>query len=768
MGKILNIGFLADDVDSFFTREAIRGGELGAMAIDANLFVFPGMYLDDRKFSEDHSTYEYQFNTLFDFAKDKKLDIIYVMLGLIGSRVGAEKRAEFLEQYTGIPVVTLYTETEGYPSIIFDNRVAFMAGIRHLIRDHYARSIGYVSGPKTNVDAMERLNAYLDVLREQGIPYNEDLIIYGNFEENVEDQVCELVKKHPELDALVFANDQMALGGYRALAKLNMRVGQDILVMGFDNSDFAANLNPPLTTVEANEAELSYEAVIHAKDFIAHKENTNIEIETHLVHRSSCGCYSFDFMSVADQIGISDLYTAKTAEKSIEKIHTYLFGSFASGCVLNALDERIGRFVHVLRKMYREKNIPEYKPDAEEIFSDFTGLSLFRYTTYELFTNFLSACKSLMYKDADTEMQLETADFFDELFRTLAMSGWKLYITQKETMNRSFKIINDLTVNMFGKNSKGELPFESALDSISTIGVDSACLYLYDTPVIHTRNDHFDKPDNIKFVAYYKDGRSRRVDKDHSQVPVSTIFSNPVMPDDTRSTVLLLPLFSGEELFGIMECEAHSEYFQNILPVSRQISVAVKTMFLLHQQEHIQEELRKNLDKISQNNELLSRISKTDPLTGLFNRRGFMDAVKELTGSPVSAGKNAVLVYGDLDGLKKINDMYGHDEGDFAIKEAAVMLREAFRATDVISRFGGDEFVVFAIMNKTDFEPVLKQRLATITKIHNDDIGKPYKVSLSTGVAECTFDENFNMDAMMNLADRKLYIEKRERKTARQ
>lgn len=99
MKKRLNIGLFIDDIDAVFTSEAVKGAELGAIAIDANLYIFPGMYLDGTDISKDHIKYEYQYNTLFQFASEKHLDVLYVMMGMIGSRVTSEERIAFLEQY---------------------------------------------------------------------------------------------------------------------------------------------------------------------------------------------------------------------------------------------------------------------------------------------------------------------------------------------------------------------------------------------------------------------------------------------------------------------------------------------------------------------------------------------------------------------------------------------------------------------------------------------------------------------------------------------
>lgn len=104
-----NIGLLINDLNTPFTSEAVKGAELGARAIDANMYIFPGMYLDNTLISDDHLQYEYQYNTLFQFANDNHLDILYIMMGLIGCRIDLDARRRFLAQFLGIPVVILYT-----------------------------------------------------------------------------------------------------------------------------------------------------------------------------------------------------------------------------------------------------------------------------------------------------------------------------------------------------------------------------------------------------------------------------------------------------------------------------------------------------------------------------------------------------------------------------------------------------------------------------------------------------------------------------------
>ncbi len=93
----------------------------------------------------------------------------------------------------------------------------------------------------------------------------------------------------------------MALGGYRAFSKMDIKVGQDLLVVSFDNSSFAPSLTPPLTTVEANAAELSYKAIANATTFVKTGRLDNLQVDTHLVKRSSCGCLNFNYQTISER-----------------------------------------------------------------------------------------------------------------------------------------------------------------------------------------------------------------------------------------------------------------------------------------------------------------------------------------------------------------------------------------------------------------------------------------------------------------------------------
>ena len=122
------------------------------------------------------------------------------------------------------------------------------------------------------------------------------------------------------------------------------------------------------------------------------------------------------------------------------------------------------------------------------------------------------------------------------------------------------------------------------------------------------------------------------------------------------------------------------------------------------------------------------------------------------------------LLYADLDGLKVINDTLGHEEGDRAIKEIAVILKETFRNSDIIGRIGGDEFVVIPIATVADNLNVITTRLQKNIDIQNEKINRNYKLSLSIGIAYYDPEHPITIEELLTVADALMYDQKRNKK----
>ncbi|MFH1973999.1 MAG: sensor domain-containing diguanylate cyclase [Pseudomonadota bacterium] len=157
-------------------------------------------------------------------------------------------------------------------------------------------------------------------------------------------------------------------------------------------------------------------------------------------------------------------------------------------------------------------------------------------------------------------------------------------------------------------------------------------------------------------------------------------------------------------------------------------------------------------------------LSITDQLTGLYNRRGFLSLAEQQLKLSERNKDGLLLFFADLDLLKRINDVLGHEEGDKALIEAANIFKETFRTSDIIARLGGDEFAVLAIDIKGTNSEVFITRLQQLIDIWNNQENREYKLSISMGYAYYDPENPCSIDDLMARADKSMYEQKQNKK----
>ena len=158
----------------------------------------------------------------------------------------------------------------------------------------------------------------------------------------------------------------------------------------------------------------------------------------------------------------------------------------------------------------------------------------------------------------------------------------------------------------------------------------------------------------------------------------------------------------------------------------------------------------------------LGNLALTDELTGLYNRRGFMAMAERQMRLGRRTGRGMLLFMMDVDGLKQINDSFGHLEGDRVLKRTAEVLEETFRDSDVIARQGGDEFAVLAIEAAGHSERTIQARLFDGLDSINAEQSH-YEISLSLGFARFDPRNCTSIEKLMAKADQAMYEQKRHR-----
>jgi diguanylate cyclase (GGDEF)-like protein len=177
---------------------------------------------------------------------------------------------------------------------------------------------------------------------------------------------------------------------------------------------------------------------------------------------------------------------------------------------------------------------------------------------------------------------------------------------------------------------------------------------------------------------------------------------------------------------------------------------------------------RRSMKETARVEERLRQLSLTDDLTGLYNRRGFLALAEQQTRFATRDKRSMMVISADLDGLKAINDRFGHKEGDAAIVDTAQVLRESFRNADLIARIGGDEFAVLLTGGHAEFDgEKLDERLRETVEKHNREDDRLYTLSVSAGFAYFDAVGTDAFEEGLHRADAMMYEQKRQKMAAR-
>ena len=180
----------------------------------------------------------------------------------------------------------------------------------------------------------------------------------------------------------------------------------------------------------------------------------------------------------------------------------------------------------------------------------------------------------------------------------------------------------------------------------------------------------------------------------------------------------------------------------------------------------LQQSLAERVRELERAESELRVLSLTDDLTGLCNRRGFLVHLEEHLKLARRTGKDFLLFYADMDGLKQINDTYGHEEGSWAITRMAEILRLTFRESDVIARLGGDEFTALVRDVPPEAAGLIGGRLRENLRSFAAQSRHCYELSLSMGFVSVAPDSGATVQELIARADNAMYEHKRSKRQA--
>lgn len=177
-----------------------------------------------------------------------------------------------------------------------------------------------------------------------------------------------------------------------------------------------------------------------------------------------------------------------------------------------------------------------------------------------------------------------------------------------------------------------------------------------------------------------------------------------------------------------------------------------------------------NVRKLLHLNNAINELDKLyviDPLCNIYNRNGFIRVADGIFKRCAASRSKIMISFIDMDGLKLINDNYGHNEGDFALQRLACVIKDSCTDGNICARFGGDEFIIFGSDADEEDVRALERRFESRIAEMNQIINKPYELSASIGTCLTEAGPDTMLFKIITIADEKMYEQKKRKKTSR-
>lgn len=295
----------------------------------------------------------------------------------------------------------------------------------------------------------------------------------------------------------------------------------------------------------------------------------------------------------------------------------------------------------------------------------------------------------------------------------------------------------------------------------SLFDILGAMLILYDRPLYNTYDSNFEIPNKATLEMIYTMDKGISLEKEVFN-PLESFLPEKVKPL-LSGTEIVFPVYSESYQYGyfVMKIGQYEKIFYQAIYelITKEIVSSIK----ITQAEKERTKLQEMNISLEEYSDRLNILSRTDEMTKLLNRRGFYEAGQNLINAYVVNQKKGLVIYCDMDGLKSINDTFGHKAGDKAIVAEAQILKDVFRTSDVLGRLGGDEFAIIAPNLAFEDINIIQERLNNSCLIYNETSKELFNLSITLGFSEFS-EGNSKIETLLNEADKMLYVEKRKKK----
>lgn len=604
--KRLTIGVLIELLEGNYQSIVWPGIVETAKENDCNLILFPG------KETKKSVRCGYQHEIAYKFITANKLDGLVCTSSVFTNYYGIEGAIEFFQQFEPIPMAHMGMKVEGSIGVAIENKQGICEAVEHLITMHGHSKIAFIQGPMYNNEAQDRYQGYLDTLEKFNLPFDSDLVVNGDFlVPSGYAAIAELLgKRKVKPDAIVAANDEMALGVLQAMKERGLHSPKDIAVTGFDAIDQTRYHIPSLTTIKAP----LYEQAKLVTQLLINKikgENVPelVTLPAKLIVRQTCGCLSPSVESlpkIQDHL-VASVTTAQQ-DKEIQNALSQIFDHFSLDATVYGMKKvEIEELRKLVDYFFDGQNNPELQ---------------LRNFSYELncllikgieadddvdrWAHFFNHLKEEVFRKAGhilptdlTEKIFQHTNLLIEEFRFLARSAAS--VKSIAQLNVLSTVNNDLMTTFDLEKLMGEIE-----DTLPRLGIDQFFISLYEDPMVHYQEDAWDLPETIDLVLAHDENGRLEPENGINQYHLNEIVPESIPLSEPYSLVLK-PLFFEETQFGFIGLKMghRDSMVYEILRV--QISSAIRGSLLFNQEKKLKNDLQTAHDQLKETNLFLQK-----------------------------------------------------------------------------------------------------------------------------------------------------------------
>lgn len=628
-----NIAVLMTALDTDGQADMLRGIEEFGKKNGCNIAVFlwfTGAFEKDK-----HNLGELNIINLPDL---RLFDGVILFANALHMENNRKKIEELLEPLT-CPIICLGCKLKDYVHVASDNYTAMRRLMEHFVLDHKMTRIHFVKGVEGNEDAQARFQAYVDVLTENHISVVPERISQGDFYvTGAASAAKEILSSNlPFPEAIVCANDVMAITICDILEEKGYRIPEDVMVSGYDYSLEGQNHFPRLTTVRTCFKDIGIQACKALLDLLENREVAHeIFLADEVVLEESCG------------------HVKPETDEEIRR-------RMSSGAYM-VQRTLIHQLIMLEKSIIEGNGFDDWRKSMKDFIS-----------------------------------QINPPEFYCCANKGFIRDVFELGMMEQEEMSMEEKLAysSEMEVIMAYRNgvfmNKPSFSSECAFDDMFK-GTEKGKLY---------------------------------------------IFS---------------PMHYLERNFG------YFVFVDSSFPVANQLYVS----WLINIGDSIENIRKQTLLKNAMHR--LDEMYVKDSLTGAYNRFGMERYFTEIKKKCMMSRIPMQVSFIDIDGLKSINDEYGHEEGDRIINAAAEILQKKAGKNYVI-RYGGDEFIVIgAVHNEQEIESYWQNVMAEVDN-YNQASGKEAQLSLSYGYDVFKVEVNTYLEDCIRVTDKKMYLSKMKKKS---